>query len=86
MKKLLLAASLFSTLFTSMANAETIIGNVLAFDRKANVIVLDDKTVYNFEGLTAKIPDDLKAGDKIEIDGTGEGEDGYGNLTAVKVL
>lgn len=86
MKKILLSASIIAALFTSVAHAETITGTVLAYDRKANLIVMDDKAVYGFDGQTAKIPAELKAGDKIEIDGTGEGEDGYGSLTAVKIL
>ncbi len=81
-----LSAALILVVSASASYADTFKGTVIAFDRKANVIVIDDKSVFSFEGQGAQIPDDLKAGDMIEIESEGEGEDGYGNLTSVKIL
>ncbi|WP_306256546.1 hypothetical protein [Pararhizobium sp. IMCC21322] len=82
----LLTSALILVWSASASYADQFTGSVVAFDRKANVIVLDDKSVFLFEGQEAQIPDDLKAGDKIEIEGEGEGEDGYGNLTSIKIV
>ncbi|MEH6725346.1 MAG: hypothetical protein V7703_04240 [Hyphomicrobiales bacterium] len=81
-----LSAALILAVSASTSYADTFKGTVVAFDRKANVVVIDDKSVFNFEGQEAQIPDDLKAGDMIEIEGEGEGDDGYGKLTSIKIL
>lgn len=81
-----LSAALVLVVSASASYADTFKGTVIAFDRKANVIVIDDKSVFNFEGQNVMVPEDLKAGDMIEIESEGEGEDGYGNLTSLKIL
>ena len=83
---LVLSAAWILVVSASASYADTFKGTVIAFDREANVIVIDDKSVFNFEGQGVMVPDDLKAGNTIEIESEGEGEDGYGNLTSVKIL
>ena len=85
-KALLIAGSIALVSATTASFAGIVTGTVLAFDRQANIIVLTDKSIYNFQGQKGKIPEGLKAGDRIAIDSDGEGEDGYGDLEAVKIL
>jgi len=42
-------------------------GTVLALDRKARVLVLQDRTVWALELMKSELTADLKAGDRIEI-------------------
>lgn len=86
MKQQMIAALLVLIASASSAYAEIVKGTVLAFDRKANIIVLTDKSVYHFEGQQAQIPEGLKAGDKVEIDSDGGGDDGYGDIKALKIV
>ena len=74
---------LVSTL--SLAHADSTEGTILAFDRKANIIVLKDKTVWTLEGSEAAVPADLKAGDRVKIDYSAEGEDGISKIDSITV-
>ena len=78
------AAILFASVAT--AHADSVTGIILAFDRKAQLIVLDDKTVWSLESNQAEVPADLKAGDKIEITSEGAGENGIGSVTGLKIV
>ncbi len=79
--RLLLAAVLAATAALP-ALADQTEGVVVAFDRKANVIVLEDMTIWPLpSGDTA--PADLVAGDHILIQFQGAGENGVGAVTAV---
>ena len=40
---------------------------VLAHDRQANVIILKDNTVWPLELLTECLPDNIRAGDAVQI-------------------
>ena len=62
------ALTLALLLPTSQVYAQDVVeGTVLAFDRRANVIVFTDKSVWPLELLTSPLPQGLKAGDRIEI-------------------
>ena len=43
-------------------------GTVLIFDRKANILVLSDRTVWQLELTKSPLPDGLKAGDRVKIE------------------
>ena len=47
--------------------ADLIDGTVLAHDRVANIIVLSDKSVWPLDSLQTSLPEDLVAGERIEI-------------------
>jgi hypothetical protein len=55
-------------------------GTVLAFDRKANVLIFTDKTVWPLEKLVSALPADLNAGDRVRIQYDSNEDDG---ITAI---
>lgn len=69
----LLAAAVLAAATPAFADETT--GKVLAFDRKANIIVLQDKTVWEL-GTEATIPEGLVAGETVRLVYESAGEDG----------
>lgn len=67
------------------ALADETAGTVLAFDRVANILVLDDKTVWSL-GAKTNVTPDLVAGDKVKIMYTGGGDAGIGAIASVLKL
>ncbi len=65
--------------------ADITTGTVLAFDRKANLIVMTDRTIWSLEGTTARMPDDLAAGDRVQFSYEG-GEEGVGDILEINVI
>ena len=55
-------------LFAAPAMADTVSGTVLAFDRVAQVIVLEDKSVWSLADGGAAAPEGLVAGDTVTIE------------------
>jgi hypothetical protein len=72
MRRMALAAIMTAALAGPAAADETT-GTIVAYDRLAHVIVLEDKTIWPFPG-TMELPADLKAGDKVKIMFTSGGE------------
>ena len=70
----LLALAAFAALATPALADETT-GKIVAFDRKANVLVMEDKTIWKLSDQTV-IPEDLTAGETIKITFTSAGDDG----------
>lgn len=79
MRALLLALPL---LLSTPAIADETTGKILAFDRVANVIVLDDKTIWPLADTTETSPD-LVAGDMVRIDYVGGGDTGVASITSI---
>ena len=48
-------------------HADELDGTVLAYDRKAGVIVLRDKSVIPLANLQGDVPEDLVAGDLVNV-------------------
>lgn len=67
------------------ASGDTSHGTVLAHDRKANTLVLTDRTVWALEQLKSPLPAGLKAGDRVEIEYEGD-EDGVSSITRINLL
>ena len=82
MRSLIAAALLAVTAVPAFADSTQ--GTVLAFDRVANVIVLEDKTVWSLETLKI-VPEGLKAGDMVEINFTSNADNGWGRINAVTI-
>ena len=60
-------------------------GTILAFDRKANTLVLSDRTVWPLELLKSPLAAELKAGDRVVILYESD-EDGISSIQSVKVM
>ena len=61
-------------------------GTVLAYDRKANVIVLTDKSVWTLEKLEGALPEELQAGDRIAIRYQANEDDGLTVIHSIERL
>lgn len=73
--RLTLAAVALALATVPAVAADNFIGEVLAHDRVAHRIVLDDKTIVTYDPATVSVPQDLAAGDKVEVV-FGGGEEG----------
>lgn len=67
-----------------VAIADETAGTVLAYDRVANVIVLEDKSVWSLETL-AEVPAELAAGQHVTIDFKSNGDNGWEKINAVVI-
>lgn len=65
------------------ALADETTGEILAYDRLANMIVLTDRTVWALSD-TVLIPADLRAGDRVRIDFELAGEDGIVTIDSLE--
>lgn len=79
------ALSALAALVAAPALADTVTDTVLAFDRQAKIIVLEDKTVFTLVEGDAAAPDGLKAGDVVTITFESLGEDGYGVIEMIEI-
>ena len=79
MRHLLLSATLIAAAAPALADETT--GVLLAYDRLANLIVLQDRTVYELGDML--VPADLQSGDRITLVFQTAGEDG---ITKVQEL
>ena len=59
---------------------------VLAYDRKANIIVLRDKTVWDLDLLAEPLTEDFSAGDKIEIRYESNEDDGVQVIHSIALV
>lgn len=82
MRPALIAALIVASVTPAFADSTS--GTVVAFDRKANVLVMDDKTVWSLETL-ASVPEGLKSGDVITIQYTSNADNGWGKINAIQI-
>ena len=80
MRSRLLAAGLLTLALP--AQADSVTGVILAFDRQADILVLEDKTIYELSADTL-IPADLAAGDTVTVDYESAGEDGITKISSL---
>lgn len=73
------------SLLAGPALADTTTGTILAFDRQADVIVMDDNTVWQLAPSTL-IPADLVAGDHVKISFTSGGENGIASVDTLEKM
>lgn len=75
-----------SVLISAPAGAQDISqGTIIAFDRKANTLVLADRTVWSLQDMKSALPTGLKAGDRVEIHYQSD-EDGISSIDSVILL
>ena len=67
------------------AHADETTGTLVAHDRKAHRIVMDDKTVYEYDPESTERPDVMTAGMRLRIDYRG-GEDGIESISSIEVV
>lgn len=60
-------------------------GKVLVFDRKANLVVLTDRTVWALELSKSPPPAGLKSGDRIRIEYESD-EEGISSIYSIEIL
>ena len=82
MRHLALAALLAGGL-AHPALADETTGEILAYDRLANLLVMRDRTVWNL-GPDLMVPADLKSGDRVRIEYAGAGESGVGKIVSLE--
>lgn len=78
----ILLATVFALAAASPVLADESSGEILAYDRKANVIVLTDKTVWTIPA-ELELPADLVQGDKVQFEFTQKGDEG---ITAISKI
>lgn len=61
-------------------------GTVLAYDRKANILVLTDRSVFPLEKLEGSVPSGLKSGDRVEIKYDSNEDDGITKISSISVI
>lgn len=66
-KGLYLLASAILLSATQVNAKDVADGTILAFDRKARILVFTDKTVWPLEKMAGELSEKLKAGDRIQI-------------------
>lgn len=60
-------------------------GEVLAYDRKANVLILKDKTAWSLDTLATPLPAAIKAGDRISIEYESD-EEGVSKINDIRII
>lgn len=73
--RLFLLAAIAATSVALPAFADETSGTIVAYDRLANVVVLDDKSFWKIADETL-VPSDLKAGDQIKLTFQSDGDNG----------
>ena len=85
MNKKLTTLALAVSFFAAPALAGTFKGEILAHDRVAHRIVMEDKSIVTYDPAKIKLPDDLKAGDMVEVEFSGA-EGDMAVVSSVKVV
>ncbi|MBJ3761788.1 hypothetical protein ILP92_03375 [Maribius pontilimi] len=65
------------------ALADEVSGEVLAFDRVAQIIVLEDKSVWSLSDGGATAPEELEAGDTVTIEFQTISDNGFGKILGI---
>jgi hypothetical protein len=60
-------------------------GTILALDRKARLLVMQDRTIWSLELMKSEISASLAAGDRVEISYESD-EEGVGEIKSIKLL
>jgi len=83
--RLFSAITILGSLLATSALADTTGGVVVAYDRVAHVLVLDDKTVWDLTPAGNLVPEGLSAGNHVTIEYDSAGDSGVGKITAIAV-
>lgn len=83
MNRLTIAVALAA--IAAPALADEVTGTVVAHDRVAHRVIMDDRTVYEYDPATTELPRAILAGDTVRIDFTG-GEDGIESIQRIEIV
>ena len=67
------------------ALADEVEGTVLAHDRVAHRVVMNDRSIYEYNAETTELPRAILAGDRIKITYRG-GEDGIESIQKIEIV
>ena len=81
----LLVPAIATLVLAAPALADETTGTLVAHDRKAHRIVMDDRTVYEYDPEATERPDVMTAGMRLKITYRGT-EDGTEAITAIEVV
>ena len=84
MSRLLLSV-LATLVLAAPVAADEVTGTLVAHDRKAHRIVMDDRTVYEYNPETTERPEVMTAGMRLKITYRGS-EDGIESISAIEVI
>ena len=79
------AIALLAVPFAAPALADEVTGTVVAHDRVAHRVIMDDRTIYEYDPAKTVLPRAILAGDRIRIDFRG-GEDGIEAIDAIEIV
>ena len=87
MNRLILAgvAATVITVPVAPALADEVEGTVVAHDRLAHRVIMDDRTIYEYDPAKTVMPRAILAGDRVRIDFRG-GEDGIEAVTEIEIV
>lgn len=81
----IISIKLVPTVPDSSGAADINEGLVLAYDRRANILVMSDRTVWALELSRSPVPAGLKSGDRVRIEYDSD-EDGVSLIYGIEIL
>lgn len=81
-----ITVAILGVMAASPALADSTTGTVAAFDRVDHILVLNDKTIWDLSSVVDLVPDNLRSGDKIKIDYTSAGDNGWGKVDSISAM
>ena len=81
----LIAAALLYAVTPAFADSGSTTGKIAAFDRVSNIIVMEDKTVWQLNANTI-LPENLLAGEEVTIRFRYSGDNGVTSVDALERL
>ncbi len=85
MRRIGLAAA-FLLLASVSVEADSTTGKIIAFDRLNNVLVLEDRTVWQIVPADLPLPADLRAGNTVKIEFHTNGDNGVDRIISISRL
>ena len=67
------------------ALADEVEGTVVAHDRLAHRVIMEDRAIYEYDPASTALPRAILAGDRVRIDFTG-GEDGITSVESIEIV
>lgn len=89
MNRLIIAAALAAIVGPAVvavpALADEVTGTVVAHDRVAHRVIMEDRTIYEYDPATTELPRAILAGDTVRVTYRG-GEDGIEAIERIEIV